>query len=108
MGIFVTATHQVIERSVGELDIAALHEEIVQRSDKINAGDLKSVEAMLFDQAQSLQAGFTAFAERAALNAGEYINAKTPEGKARSAQNARKHGARSAAIREVLAHLSLT
>ena len=59
----------------GEVDVVGLIEALGDKVHKIQDGDMKPVEAMLYGQAQALQAIFTNMARRSALNAGEYINA---------------------------------
>ena len=59
----------------GEVDVVGLIEALGDKVHKIQAGDMKPVEAMLYGQAQALQAIFTNMARRSAINAGEYINA---------------------------------
>lgn len=59
----------------GEADMVGLIESLGDKVAKIQDGNMKPVEAMLYGQAQALQAIFTNMARRSALNAGEYINA---------------------------------
>jgi hypothetical protein len=59
----------------GDIDIRALTVNISKRVDKVQEGSLKGPEAMLFGQAMTLQAIFTSLSRRAAMNAGEYIDA---------------------------------
>ena len=59
----------------GEVDVVGLIEALGDKVHKIQDGDMKPVEAMLYGQAQALQAIFTNMARRSAINAGEYINA---------------------------------
>jgi hypothetical protein len=59
----------------GEPDIQALIQDLSNRVDRVHTGDLKPLEAMLYGQAQALQAIFTNLSRRSAMNAGEYINA---------------------------------
>ena len=59
----------------GEPDIQALIQDLSDRVDRVHSGDLKPLEAMLYGQAQALQAIFTNLSRRSAMNAGEYINA---------------------------------
>jgi hypothetical protein len=55
---------------VGEADLGGLIEDLDKRIDKITAGDMSSVEAMLFGQAKVLETMFTSLARRAANNDG--------------------------------------
>ena len=55
---------------VGEADLGVLIEDLDKRIDKITAGDMSSVEAMLFGQAKVLETMFTSLARRAANNDG--------------------------------------
>lgn len=59
----------------GDADIVGLIDELKVKAIKIQDGDMKPVEAMLYGQAQALQSIFTNMARRSAMNAGEYINA---------------------------------
>ncbi|WP_273454941.1 hypothetical protein [Nevskia ramosa] len=60
---------------LGELGIAELYDSLKDKGDTLRSGNLIAVELMLFNQAQALQGIFTSLARRAALNAGEYLNA---------------------------------
>lgn len=64
-----------LKRMTGDLDVNDLHQEVIRQAEIVKAGNLGAAEAMLFDQAISLQAIFTSFADRAAINAGEYLPA---------------------------------
>ena len=64
-----------LTHSVGEPDFTALAEKIREQADAMHSGDMKGIESMLFAQALTLQATFTALSRRAASNAGEYIGA---------------------------------
>ncbi len=59
----------------GDADLTSLVEELQTKFDVMKAGDLTSVEGMLYGQAMALQTIFTNLARRSAMNAGEYINA---------------------------------
>jgi len=59
----------------GAVDMVDLIEALGEKVHKIQDGDMMPVEAMLYGQAQALQAIFTNMARRSAINAGEYINA---------------------------------
>ncbi len=50
---------------VGEVDLLELITGMRERVDKVHAGDMKSVEAMLYGQAMTLQTIFTSLANRA-------------------------------------------
>ena len=63
------------KQSVGEPDFTALANKIHEQTDAMHNGDLKGIESMLFAQALTLQATFTALSRRAAANAGEYMGA---------------------------------
>jgi hypothetical protein len=54
----------------GEADLQELCTDLDKRIDKIKAGDMSSVEAMLFGQAKVLETMFTSLARRAANNDG--------------------------------------
>ena len=64
-----------LTHSVGEPDFTALAEKIREQADAMHSGDMKGIESMLFAQALTLQATFTALSRRAASNAGEYMGA---------------------------------
>lgn len=64
-----------LKQVAGELDVTAIYQGIGKQAAVVAAGDLLPAEAMLFNQAQSLQAIFTSLADRAALNAGQYLGA---------------------------------
>lgn len=68
-------TRSYLTRMTGELDVNALQDEVIRQGAMVKAGSLLPAEVMLFDQALSLQAIFTSFADRAAMNAGQYIAA---------------------------------
>ena len=59
----------------GDFDLSDLVAELHKDTEKVSAGDLSSVEAMLYGQAMSLQTIFTNLARRSAQNAGEYLDA---------------------------------
>jgi hypothetical protein len=59
----------------GEADMVALIEGLGDKVHLIQDGNMQPVEAMLYGQAQALQAIFTNMARRSGLNAGEYIKA---------------------------------
>ena len=54
----------------GEANLNELVQDLDKRIDKINGGDMSSVEAMLFGQAKVLETMFTSLASRAANNDG--------------------------------------
>jgi len=56
---------------VGEQNVADLNDEIRQKVERVWAGDMQGVEAMLVGQAISLQAVYANFAYRAALQVGD-------------------------------------
>ena len=64
-----------LKLSVGEPDLTALIDKIGEQTDAMRRGDMSDIESMLFAQALTLQATFTALSRRAAVNAGEYIGA---------------------------------
>ncbi len=64
-----------LTQSVGEPDFTALAEKIREQTDAMHRGDMKGIETMLYSQAFTLQATFTALSRRAALNAGQHIGA---------------------------------
>ena len=57
----------------GELDLTALVNALSEQTLAANNGDLGRAEAMLTAQAHSLDAIYNNLAQRAALNAGEYL-----------------------------------
>lgn len=59
----------------GDLSLTELTGLLRERTDKVRAGDLSSVEDMLTAQAASLNGIFTEVARRAAANMGEYLGA---------------------------------
>ena len=59
----------------GKADLAELVVGLSKQSDSVKAGDMTSVEAMLYEQSVVLQTIFTSLARRAALNSGEYLDA---------------------------------
>lgn len=59
----------------GAPDLPALIQDLGDRVEKVQDGNLMPLEAMLYGQAQALQAIFTNLSRRSAMNAGEYINA---------------------------------
>ena len=59
----------------GEANLGDLLDGLQTRVEKVLEGDIRSVESMLYGQAMTLQTIFTNLAQRAALNAGEYLNA---------------------------------
>lgn len=59
----------------GDVDVSALVEALYEKQNKVQAGDMKPVEVMLYGQAQALQAIFTNLARRSGMNAGQYIDA---------------------------------
>ena len=59
----------------GKTEITETLEEVVETIAKVRKGDLSGPEATLVSQAHSLNAIFSEFARRSALNMGEYIEA---------------------------------
>jgi hypothetical protein len=59
----------------GEVDPAALANQLVGQTEQVNKGELKHAEAILAVQAQTLDAIFNGLARRTAVNAGEYMAA---------------------------------
>jgi hypothetical protein len=59
----------------GKADIGELVKELREQTKTVKGGDMAMVESMLYGQAVALQTVFTSLARRAAMNAGEYINA---------------------------------
>ena len=57
----------------GEVDLTELVVKLRLQTDALKRGDMGDIEAMLFNQALTLQTMFTALSRRAASNAGEYI-----------------------------------
>ena len=64
-----------ITQSMGEVDLCVLMDTLVQQGDAMKRGDLGKIELMLFNQAMTLQAMFTALSRRASMNIGEHMNA---------------------------------
>ena len=59
----------------GAPDLSALLDGLGKKIIKVQDGDMQPVEAMLYGQAQALQAIFTNMARRSGMNAGEYMKA---------------------------------
>lgn len=59
----------------GDVDMSALLATMTRDAVPVLNGNMKPVEAMLYGQAQALQAIFTNLARRSAMNAGQYIYA---------------------------------
>ena len=59
----------------GEVDLGELLKDLRERVEKVQDGNMRPVEAMLFGQAMTLETIFTNLARRAAQNAGEYLSA---------------------------------
>ena len=59
----------------GQADLPELVTDLQSKFDVMHAGDLTSLESMLYGQAIALQTIFTSLARRSAANAGEYIDA---------------------------------
>lgn len=59
----------------GDLDVSALVESLHEKQKRVQEGDMRPVEAMLYGQAQALQAIFTNMARRSGMNAGQYMDA---------------------------------
>ena len=59
----------------GQADLPELVTDLQTKFDVMHAGDLTSLESMLYGQAIALQTIFTSLARRSAANAGEYIDA---------------------------------
>ena len=64
-----------LTQCVGEPDFTALAHKIRDQTNAMHSGDMKEIESMLFAQALTLQATFTALSRKAAANAGEYLAA---------------------------------
>lgn len=64
-----------LTQSVGEANFTALAETIREQTDAMHGGDMKGIESMVFAQALTLQAAFTALSRRAASNAVECMGA---------------------------------
>jgi hypothetical protein len=64
-----------VKNSIGAPDISALRDTIEAQTKAMHGGDMSEIEAMLFAQALTLQATFTALSRKAAANAGEYMGA---------------------------------
>jgi hypothetical protein len=76
--------HSVVQNAVamelwgkwaGEPDLPELIVGLAKQSESIKAGDLSSVEEMLYGQAVALQTIFTSLTRRSAQNAGEFMDA---------------------------------
>ena len=59
----------------GDIDLNELIAKLQIQTAAMKGGDMGDIEAMLFNQALTLQTMFTALSRRAALNAGEYMGA---------------------------------
>ena len=59
----------------GDIDLGELLKDLHERVEKVQDGNMRPVEAMLFGQAMTLETIFTNLARRAAQNAGEYLSA---------------------------------
>ena len=59
----------------GDIALNELVAKLHTQTDAMQGGDMQDIEAMLFNQALTLQTMFTALSRRAALNAGEYMGA---------------------------------
>jgi hypothetical protein len=57
------------------VDVSALVQALYEKQNKVNEGDMRPLEVMLYGQAQALQAIFTNMARRSGMNAGQYIDA---------------------------------
>jgi len=64
-----------LTQCVGEPDFTALAHKIRDQTNAMHSGDMKEIESMLFAQALTLQATFTALSRKAAANANEYLAA---------------------------------
>ena len=64
-----------LTKCVGEPDFTALAHKIRDQTNAMHSGDMKEIESMLFAQALTLQATFTALLRKAAANANEYLAA---------------------------------
>ena len=62
------------KHTYGDVDLNELIDKLKSQTDAVKGGDMGDVEAMLFNQAITLQAMFTALSRRAANNLGEYTN----------------------------------
>lgn len=59
----------------GKTDIGELVTDLRAQTDKVRAGNMGQVEAMLYGQAMTLQTIFVSLARRSALNVGEHMDA---------------------------------
>lgn len=64
-----------LKPALGDTDVTALLDRLEEQTATLRAGDTSDLEALLFNQALTLQAMFTTLSRRAALNTGEYLNA---------------------------------
>ena len=69
------ATTKAFCTQFGELGITELAGSLATQTKKMKDGDLGRAEAMLLSQAHTLDAIFNALAQRAAMNAGQYMDA---------------------------------
>ena len=69
------AMEQWAKHAFAEVDLCALTEKIREQTDAMHKGDMKDIESMLFAQALTLQATFTALSRRAAANSGQHMGA---------------------------------
>lgn len=64
-----------VKHGVGVPDITALMDKIEAQTKAMQGGDMSEIESMLFAQALTLQATFTALSRKAAANSSQYIGA---------------------------------
>ena len=69
------AMEQWTKHAFAEVDLLALTEKIREQTDAMHKGDMKDIESMLFAQALTLQATFTALSRRAAADSGQHMGA---------------------------------
>lgn len=69
------AMHPWVQMAWGDTDVTAILDRLADQTEAMRNGSTADMEALLFNQALTLQAMFTALSRRAATNVGEYIGA---------------------------------
>ena len=69
------AMHPWVQMAWGDTDVTAILDRLADQTEAMRNGNTSDMEALLFNQALTLQAMFTALSRRAATNVGEYIGA---------------------------------
>ncbi len=69
------AMHPWVQMAWGDTDVTAILDRLADQTEAMRNGSTADMEALLFNQALTLQAMFTALSRRAASNVGEYLGA---------------------------------